>query len=177
MWNDEMLRLKEMKKTSIWWMKVSCRIWKNKWNVDKQKAAVFFPFLRLFFHRFYSHLRSPSTRRSSFGVFSAKSAIWREWGGGAVEIASGRTDDERVVRDYKPKPTAREVWSRKAVPRAVYWFERGGFLVLTGMPSFILGESCTTSIKDFAIFPPRQKKKENARYPIVVGDERLISCI
>ena len=33
-----------------------------------------------------------------------------------------------------------------------------GFLVLTGMPRPVLGESCTTSIKDFAIFPPHQKK-------------------
>ena len=47
-----------------------------------------------------------------------------------------------------------------AVPRVVYWFERGGFLVLTGMPIPVLGESCTTSIKDFAIFPPHQKKKK-----------------
>ena len=28
-----------------------------------------------------------------------------------------------------------------------------GFLVLTGMPRPVLGESCTTSSKDFAIFP------------------------
>ena len=42
----------------------------------------------------------------------------------------------------------------------VYWFERGGFLVLTVMPRPVLGESCTTSIKDFAIFPPHQKKKK-----------------
>ena len=33
-----------------------------------------------------------------------------------------------------------------------------GFLVLTGMPRPILGESSTTSSKDFAIFPPHQKK-------------------
>ena len=45
-------------------------------------------------------------------------------------------------------------------PRVVYWFERGGFLVLTGMPRPVLGASCTTSIKDFAIFPPHQKKKK-----------------
>ena len=56
------------------------------------------------------------------------------------------------------EPTAREDQSRKAVPRVVYWFERGGFLVLTGMPRPVLGESCTKSIKDFAIFPPHQKK-------------------
>ena len=42
----------------------------------------------------------------------------------------------------------------------VYWFERGGFLILSGMPRPVLGESCTTSIKDFAIFPPHQKKKK-----------------
>ena len=41
----------------------------------------------------------------------------------------------------------------------MYWFERGGFLDLTGMPRPALGESCTTSMKDFAIFPPYQKKK------------------
>ena len=40
----------------------------------------------------------------------------------------------------------------------VYWFERGSFLDLTRMPRLVLGESCTTSIKDFAIFPPHQKK-------------------
>ena len=57
----------------------------------------------------------------------------------------------------------REVQSRKAVPRVVYWFERGGFLVLTGMPRPVLGESCTTSIKDFAIFPPHQKKKKKKK--------------
>ena len=28
------------------------------------------------------------------------------------------------------------------------------------MPRPVLGESCTTSIKDFAIFPPHQKKKK-----------------
>ena len=27
------------------------------------------------------------------------------------------------------------------------------------MPRLVLGESCTASIKDFAIFPPHQKKK------------------
>ena len=43
----------------------------------------------------------------------------------------------------------------------VYWFEKGRFLVLTGMPRPVLGESCTTSIKDFAIFPPHKKKKNN----------------
>ena len=32
-------------------------------------------------------------------------------------------------------------------------------MVLTGMPRPVLGESCTTSIKDFAIFPPHQKKR------------------
>ena len=38
---------------------------------------------------------------------------------------------------------------------------REGFLlVLTGMPRPVLGESCTTSIKDFAIFPPYHKKKK-----------------
>ena len=45
------------------------------------------------------------------------------------------------------------------VPRAVYWYERGGFLVLRGIPRPVLGESCRTSIKYFAIFPPRQKNK------------------
>ena len=71
----------------------------------------------------------------------------------------GRTDDRRVVRDFKLEPTAREVCSRKAVPRAVYCFDSGAFLVLTGMSRPVLGESYTTSIKDFANFPPRQKKK------------------
>ena len=45
----------------------------------------------------------------------------------------------------------------------MYWFERGGFLVSTGMPRPVLGESCTTSIKDFAIFPPHQKKRRNSK--------------
>ena len=36
---------------------------------------------------------------------------------------------------------------------------RGGFLVSTGMPIPVLGESCTTSIKDFDIFPSHKKKK------------------
>ena len=31
-------------------------------------------------------------------------------------------------------------------------------MVLTGMPRPVLGESCITSIKDFAIFPPPKKK-------------------
>ena len=35
-----------------------------------------------------------------------------------------------------------------------------GFLVLTGMPRPVLREFCTTSIKDFAIFPPHQEKKK-----------------
>ena len=48
--------------------------------------------------------------------------------------------------------------------QTVYWFERGGFLVLTGMPRPVLGQSCTTSIKDFAIFPPHQKKSLRSYY-------------
>ena len=40
---------------------------------------------------------------------------------------------------------------------------RGGFLVLTGIPRPVLGESFTTSIKDFAIFPPHQKKKKKTK--------------
>ena len=44
-------------------------------------------------------------------------------GGGGVD----RTDDEIVVRNYKPEPNAREAQSRKVVPRAVYWLERWGF--------------------------------------------------
>ena len=34
---------------------------------------------------------------------------------------------------------------------------KGGFFVLTGMPSPVLGEFSTTSIKDFTIFPPHKK--------------------
>ena len=49
--------------------------------------------------------------------------------------------DGRVVRDFKLKPTTREVKSRKAVTRAMYWFDRGVFLVFTGMPRPVLGES------------------------------------
>ena len=45
----------------------------------------------------------------------------------SAEGSPGRTDDGTVVRDFKLEPTARDVKSRKAVPRAVNWFERGGF--------------------------------------------------
>ena len=71
----------------------------------------------------------------------------------------GRTNDGRVVRNFKLEPATREVQSRKVVPRAVYLFEKGFFFVLTGMPRPALGESCTTSGKYFAIFPPHKKKK------------------
>ena len=37
--------------------------------------------------------------------------------------------------------------------------ERGS-LVLTGKPKPVLGESCTTFLKDFTIFPPHKKKKK-----------------
>ena len=84
----------------------------------------------------------------------------------SADGSPGRTDDGRVVRDFKLEPTAREVASRKAVARAVYWFERGVFLVLTGMRRPGLGESCRKSIKDYAIFPPHQKK--NMKLPCVV---------
>ena len=47
----------------------------------------------------------------------------------SADGSPGRTDDERVVRDFKLEPTAREVQRRKAVPRAVYWFERGFFFL------------------------------------------------
>ena len=78
----------------------------------------------------------------------------------AADGSPERTDDGRVVRDFKLEPTTHGVKSRNAVPRAVYWFERGGFLVSTGMLRPVLGDSCTTSIKDFAIFPFRQKEKK-----------------
>ena len=55
----------------------------------------------------------------------------------------------------------------------VYWFERGVFLVLTGMPRPVLGESYTTSIKDFAIFPPHQKKKKKKKSTFLVGKKHL----
>ena len=45
----------------------------------------------------------------------------------AADESPRRTDDGRVVRDFKLELTASEVQSRKAVPRAVYWFDRGGF--------------------------------------------------
>ena len=48
---------------------------------------------------------------------------------------------------------------RNLKPGGVLVRERG-FLVLTGMPRPILGESCTTFIKDFAIFPHHQKIKK-----------------
>ena len=78
-----------------------------------------------------------------------------------VDVPSERMTEESYATLMEP--TTREVYSRKAVPRVVYWFERGGFLVLTGMPGPVLGESCTTSIKDFAIFPPHQKKKKKKK--------------
>ena len=52
----------------------------------------------------------------------------------AADGRLGRTDDGSFVRDFKLEPTTREVYSRKAVPRAVHWLERWGFLVLTCMP-------------------------------------------
>ena len=45
----------------------------------------------------------------------------------SADRSPGRTDDGGIVRDFKMEPAAREIESRKAVPRAVYWFERGGF--------------------------------------------------
>ena len=57
----------------------------------------------------------------------------------------------------------------------VYWSERGVFLVLTGMLRPALGESSTTSIKDFAIFPPHEKKikkRERFHQDIKVMEER-----
>ena len=36
-----------------------------------------------------------------------------------------------------------------------------GFLVLTRIPNLILGESFSTSIKDFAISPPHKKNPKN----------------
>ena len=47
----------------------------------------------------------------------------------AADGSPWRMDDGRVVRDFKLEPTAREVQSRKALPRAVYWFERGGISI------------------------------------------------
>ena len=45
----------------------------------------------------------------------------------AADGSPGRTDDGRVVRDFRLEPTAREVYSRKAVLWAVYRVERGFF--------------------------------------------------
>ena len=40
------------------------------------------------------------------------------------------------------------VWTfRKAVPRSVYCFEKGGILVLIGRPSLVLGDFCSASMK------------------------------
>ena len=41
-------------------------------------------------------------------------------------------------------------------------------MVSTGIPSLVLGESCTTSIKDFAIFSPNKKKKSR-EYTFLYG--------
>ena len=55
-----------------------------------------------------------------------------------VEVPSeGMTEESYATL---MEPTTREVESRKVVPRVVYWFERGGFLFLTGMPRPVLGE-------------------------------------
>ena len=43
-------------------------------------------------------------------------------------------------------------------------------MVLTGMSRPVLGESFTTFIKDFAIFPPHQNKKNKK---IIIG---MITC-
>ena len=85
-----------------------------------------------------------------------------------------QTDDGRVVRDFKLEPTVCEVQSRKAVPRAVYWFERGGFLVLTGTPRPVLRESCTTCIEDIAIFPPPFIIIEARGVVVAVVEEKAI---
>ena len=45
-----------------------------------------------------------------------------------------------------------------------------GFLVLTDMPRPVLGESCTTSLKDFALFPPHQKIKKKIKNPFTADD-------
>ena len=88
----------------------------------------------------------------------------------AADGSPGRMDDRRVVRNFKLEPTARGIQSRKAILRVVYWFEREGFLVLTGMTRPVLGESCTTPLKGFAIFPRYQKTK-NKKNRFVTLDE------
>ena len=66
-------------------------------------------------------------------------------------------------------------WNQTPVKfKAERWFRgwcigsrEGFFLVLTGMPRPVLGESCTTSMKDFAI-------EENARHPYYLGMAKLV---
>ena len=74
-----------------------------------------------------------------------------------------RTDDERAVCDYKPEPTARVVSSRKTVRGRYIGSREGFFLVLIGMPSLVREKFCTTSIKDFTIFPPHKKKSQSLK--------------
>ena len=74
-------------------------------------------------------------------------------------------DAYRVIRhpgdeDEGARWACRSLKPKGGSPCGVLVRERG-FLVLTGMPRPVLGESCTTSIKDFAMFPPQKKKKKS----------------
>ena len=103
---------------------------------------------------------------------SHSSHLWwkRESSMGVGRVITGRASRNRIGayapgHEFRANGVAASVrrgsfpspgWCNSSVePNGRFWF-----LVLTGMPSFVLGESCTTSIKDFAIFSSSPKKKE-----------------
>ena len=65
----------------------------------------------------------------------------------------GRTDDGKVVHDLKPGTSRSWSLKPKGGSASGNMIQKRGFLVSTGMPSLVLGKSCTTFVNDFAIFP------------------------
>ena len=78
--------------------------------------------------------------------------------------AASPTAKRARVRGWVSRANGWRKSRTRLVPRVVYWFERGFFLVLTGMPRPVLGESYTTSIKDFSIFPHQKKRINNTLF-------------
>ena len=72
----------------------------------------------------------------------------------------GALKDKYYATISRNQPPVKFKAERRFSGRCIGSRERG-FLVLTGMPSLILGESSTASIKDFAICPPDKKKKKH----------------
>ena len=83
-------------------------------------------------------------------------------GKNAEVLGLGRTDDGGAVHDLKPETGTIHSLSLKPKgdPASCIMVQERGFLVLTGIPRPMLGESCTTSIKDFAIYTPHKKKSQ-----------------